>query len=199
MSHCAATIVNACLGEMSCQGSVNQRGVSYFQKLLAFGVEPLCSYREKLCFQLTRPLMGLNMTSRVLPAMLLIGLCCLLQPSTSQADPESYADIVEKVMPSVVNISIESAGERCQNRRHGQHSILCNLCRRAGGAGSIIDPSGIIATNKHVVNNAYSITVTLQDGSAFPAQLLGKGVGNDLAMLKTVDGRPLPPPPKHHH
>ena len=112
MSHCAATIANACLGEMSCQGSVNQRGVSYFQKLLAFGVEPLCSYREKLCFQLTRPLMGLNMTSRVLPAMLLIGLCCLLQPSTSQADPESYADIVEKVMPSVVNISIESAGER---------------------------------------------------------------------------------------
>jgi S1-C subfamily serine protease len=116
MSHCAATIVNACLGEMSCQGSVNQRGVSYFQKLLAFGVEPLCSYREKLCFQLTRPLMGLNMTSRVLPAMLLIGLCCLLQPSTSQADPESYADIVEKVMPSVVNISIESAGSVSKSR-----------------------------------------------------------------------------------
>jgi hypothetical protein len=49
--------------------------------------------------------------------------------------------------------------------------------------------SGIIATNKHVVNKAFSITVTLQDGSAFPAQLLGKGVGNELAMLKIDAGR----------
>ena len=143
--------------------------------------------------------MGLNMTSRVLPAMLLIGLCCLLQPSTSQADPESYADIVEKVMPSVVNISIESAGERVKIDDTGSTPSYATYAVELVGAGSIIDPSGIIATNKHVINNAYSITVTLQDGSAFPAQLLGKGVGNDLAMLKIIAGRPLPPPPKHHH
>jgi serine protease Do len=125
--------------------------------------------------------------------MLLIGLCCLLQPSTSQADPESYADIVEKVMPSVVNISIESAGERVKIDDTGSTPSYATYAVELVGAGSIIDPSGIIATNKHVINNAYSITVTLQDGSAFPAQLLGKGVGNDLAMLKIDAGRPLPP------
>src|SRR3954447_3013675 len=96
-------------------------------------------------------------------------------------------------MPSVVNISIKSAGDRAKIDEPGRTPSYATYAVELVGAGSIIDPSGIIATNKHVINNAYSITVTLQDGSAFPAQLLGKGVGNDLAMLKIDAGRPLPP------
>jgi serine protease Do len=104
----------------------------------------------------------------------------------------SYADIVDRVLPSVVNISIEGAGERVAIGGDGGDAVYATYLVEYVGAGSITDPSGIIVTNRHVINNAHEITVTLQDGSAFRAKLLGKGVDNDLAILKIDAGRPLP-------
>ena len=60
------------------------------------------------------------------------------------------------------------------------------------GAGSIVDPSGLIITNRHVVKDAYEIDVTLSDGATYKGQLLGAGSGTDLAILKIDAGRPLP-------
>ena len=60
------------------------------------------------------------------------------------------------------------------------------------GSGSIIDASGIIVTNRHVIENAYEIYVTLQDGTTKQARLLGKGLNFDLALLKIDAGRRLP-------
>jgi len=60
------------------------------------------------------------------------------------------------------------------------------------GAGSIVDSSGLIITNRHVVKDAYEIDVTLSDGATFKAQLLGAGSGTDLAILKIDAGRSLP-------
>jgi serine protease Do len=62
----------------------------------------------------------------------------------------------------------------------------------AFGSGFIIDPSGYIATNKHVIANATDITVTLQDGTALPAKLVGAASHIDVALLKVEPKKPLP-------
>jgi serine protease Do len=60
------------------------------------------------------------------------------------------------------------------------------------GSGFIIDPSGYIATNKHVIAGATDITVTLQDGTPLPAKLVGAASHIDLALLKVEPKKPLP-------
>jgi serine protease Do len=121
-----------------------------------------------------------------------VGVLCLLQPAATRAEPDSYADLVARVLPSVVNISIEGKGQRIKIEGVGGAPSYADYMVEYVGAGSITHSSGIIVTNRHVVKNAYEITVTLQDGNAYKAQLLGEGVGNDLAMLKIDAGRPLP-------
>jgi serine protease Do len=60
------------------------------------------------------------------------------------------------------------------------------------GSGVIVDPTGIIITNKHVIDNAYEITVNLSDRTSVQARLLGKGLTFDLAILKIEVDHPLP-------
>ena len=60
------------------------------------------------------------------------------------------------------------------------------------GWGFIIDPSGIVITNKHVVDGAISTKVILSDGNQFPAKVLGIAAMLDIAVLKIDAGHPLP-------
>ena len=60
------------------------------------------------------------------------------------------------------------------------------------GSGFIIDPSGLIVTNNHVIANAKEITVTLSDNTALQAQVLGRDSVTDLALLKVEPKTPLP-------
>jgi serine protease Do len=62
------------------------------------------------------------------------------------------------------------------------------------GSGVIVDPSGIVLTNGHVIRNAEEVKVTLGDGRQLPARILGTTDLYDLAVLK-VDGRNLPTAP----
>jgi serine protease Do len=59
------------------------------------------------------------------------------------------------------------------------------------GSGVIVDPSGLVITNEHVVRDADEIKVTLSDGRQLPAQVLGSTSLYDLAVLK-VEGQRLP-------
>jgi serine protease Do len=59
------------------------------------------------------------------------------------------------------------------------------------GSGFIMDPSGLILTNSHVVRNAEEIRVNLLDGRQLPAKLLGASETYDVAVLK-VEGKDLP-------
>ncbi len=63
---------------------------------------------------------------------------------------------------------------------------------QALGSGFIIDPSGIIVTNNHVINGAEEITVTLQDNTVLKAKLLGHDDRTDLALLQVHTDRKLP-------
>ncbi|MFD1625820.1 DegQ family serine endoprotease [Azospirillum griseum] len=60
------------------------------------------------------------------------------------------------------------------------------------GSGFIIDPAGYVVTNNHVIDGASEITVTLQDGTAFPATLVGRDAKTDIALLKVKSDKPLP-------
>ncbi len=63
---------------------------------------------------------------------------------------------------------------------------------QALGSGFIIDPSGIIVTNNHVINGAEEITVTLQDNTVLKARLIGHDDRTDLAVLQVHTDRKLP-------
>jgi S1-C subfamily serine protease len=88
---------------------------------------------------------------------------------------------VEKVAPTVVNIRVHKASR--ENQR-GQE---------AGGSGSgfIIAPDGFILTNSHVVHGADKMEVTLADGDAFSAELIGEDPGTDLAVIRINAPRQL--------
>ena len=63
------------------------------------------------------------------------------------------------------------------------------------GSGFIIDPSGIVVTNNHVIDGADEITVTLHDGVMLKATLIGKDDRTDIAILKVISEKPLPAVP----
>jgi serine protease Do len=60
------------------------------------------------------------------------------------------------------------------------------------GSGFIVDPTGYVVTNNHVVDHASDVTVTLHDGKRLPAKLIGTDPKTDLALLKVETKEALP-------
>ena len=121
-----------------------------------------------------------------------VGGLLLLPPHSVGAEPESFADLVSKVGPAVVNIAIKGMGQAPMMDNDTKSVAYAPHIVDLVGSGIIVDPSGIIVTNKHVIDNAYEITVTLQDHTSVNARLLGKGLTFDLAILKIDVDHPLP-------
>ena len=96
----------------------------------------------------------------------------------------SIADVVASVKPSVVAITVEVVSLDVFNRQYTQEG---------GGSGWIIDESGIIVTNAHVVSGAINITVTLDDERVIPVDITTVAMDpqTDLAVLK-IDAGKLP-------
>lgn len=106
-------------------------------------------------------------------------------PTANQTEAlPSIADVVALVKPSVVAITTEVAGRDFFNRPFTQEGA---------GSGWILDEDGIIVTNNHVVAGARTITVTMDDGSTFSADINSVSTDplNDLAILQ-IDARNLP-------
>jgi serine protease Do len=63
------------------------------------------------------------------------------------------------------------------------------------GSGFVIDPSGLVVTNNHVIDGADEITVILQDNTTLKAELVGRDAKTDLALLRVKPDHPLPSVP----
>lgn len=116
----------------------------------------------------------------------------------------NFADVAERINTAVVNIdatSTSASGEISQgSRRRGDDGPLAprdldTPPRQGAGSGFIIDRAGFILTNHHVIDAAERISVTLADGRAFRAEVVGTDPAIDVALLK-IEGSPdLPEAP----
>jgi serine protease Do len=99
-----------------------------------------------------------------------------------------FADLVTQVRPAVVSITVTlrpGAGDDTSSGGHGRAT-------QARGSGFIIDAAGIIVTNNHVVKDAVSVSIQMDDGTELPARILGRDERTDLAVVKVDAGHPLP-------
>jgi len=102
--------------------------------------------------------------------------------------------VVEKVAPAVVNISAESI-VREVDPFFGQFFGSRSRRSQSLGSGFVIDPTGIVVTNAHVVEGASKIVVTLLDGRELDADVLGFDHDADLAVLNVRGVKGLPAVP----
>jgi len=79
-----------------------------------------------------------------------------------------------------------------KNRPHNGQKESLPRHATSLGSGFIVDPSGLVVTNNHVVADADEITVTLQDDTNFKAEVIGKDTKTDLALLRIKSSKPLP-------
>jgi serine protease Do len=111
----------------------------------------------------------------------------------------SYAPIVQKVTPSVVNISTTKIVKTIipnflNDPFFGQffNNIPKKRVEKALGSGVIISKDGYIVTNNHVVSNSKEIVVFTHDGKKYKAKLIGTDPKTDLAVIK-IDANNLKP------
>jgi len=142
-------------------------------------------------------------------------------PTSAEVVPQqSFAPLVKKVLPAVVNISVTEKAtasdefgsqmpDESQNSPFDQflHRFFeqqqgghfsgtprdeSGAKRVALGSGFIINPSGTIVTNNHVVGEAAKVEVILQDNTKYPAKIIGRDPRTDIAVLKITADKPLP-------
>ena len=118
--------------------------------------------------------------------------------SNSQTTPGSFADLAEKLMPSVVNISTTQTVVTKSNPFPGFEfppgSPFGDMFKDFGtpqekqssalGSGFIIDEKGIVVTNNHVIDGAEDIVVQVNGEKKFKAKVIGADPLSDIAVLQ---------------
>ncbi len=152
-----------------------------------------------------------RLTSAFLIAMGLVLAGAAERPAYARGAPESFADLAEGLLDAVVNISTSqnvkgSRGipvpqvpdgspfqeffEDFFNRNQdgeGQRSRKVQSL----GSGFVIDSSGIIVTNNHVIADADEIVANFADGTKLVAEVIGRDTKTDLAVLQVKPDKPL--------
>ena len=136
------------------------------------------------------------MVNKIKNSVIILILSCFIQTSTNAA-PASFADLAEKLMPSVVNISTTGTVTTNVNPFPFQFppgSPLEDMFKDFGvpqerktsalGSGFIISKDGIVITNNHVIKGAEDIYVRVNDDEEYQAKIIGTDPLSDLAVLK---------------
>ena len=156
----------------------------------------------------------------LLAVSLLLSPVVSLPASAAARGPDSLADVVDQVLDAVVNISASTTvseqrsvqlpqlppgspfqdffeeffGPNGPNGQQGGGQGGGQRPQRKSsslGSGFIIDASGIVVTNNHVIADANEITVILTDGTRLRAELVGRDTKVDLAVLRVKSDKPL--------
>jgi len=119
--------------------------------------------------------------------------------ANAKSVPESFADLAEKLMPSVVNISTTQTVVTNVNPfpfEFPPGSPFEDMFKEFGtpqkrkatalGSGFIIDAKGIVITNNHVIKGAEDIFVRLDDGTEYKAEVIGVDPLSDVAVIKII-------------
>jgi putative serine protease PepD len=104
--------------------------------------------------------------------------------ASTSAPSGNAAEVYRRVSPSVVQITATSNGGAGDSTPSGGGEGT----GEATGTGFVVDASGLIVTNEHVVEGASSFRVTLSGGDDLKATLVGKDASTDLAVLKVDPG-----------
>ncbi|PJE32045.1 serine protease [Pseudooceanicola antarcticus] len=136
----------------------------------------------------------------------------LAQAISARALPDSFADLAEKISPSVVNITtsttvtareggpspivpegspFEDFFREFQDRNGGGGEARPRRSQ-ALGSGFVISEDGYIVTNNHVIENADEIQVEFFNGDLLDAEVVGTDPNTDIALLKVSAEAPLP-------
>ncbi|MFZ1989516.1 MAG: DegQ family serine endoprotease [Alphaproteobacteria bacterium] len=143
-----------------------------------------------------------------------IAVAGLLQaaPAFARGAPDGFADLSQKLSPAVVNVSTTQTLRRADGESpFPPGSPFDEFFKQFGenggatpgrpakprkvtslGSGFVVDPSGIVVTNDHVIDGADSVQVIFQDGESYNAKVLGKDDLTDIALLKIDAKKPLP-------
>jgi serine protease Do len=154
---------------------------------------------------------------RAVTAALVLALALLLPAGAvlAKAGPDGFAELAAKLLPAVVNISTTQTIKSDKPGRPGpevpqfppgspfEEFFKDFLDRNKGkpdaqprratslGSGFVIDSTGLVVTNNHVIADADEITVTLQDDTSFKAEVVGRDTKVDLALLRVKPTKPL--------
>ena len=156
-----------------------------------------------------------------LPSLCLVSMCAFLalpvvaegtvEAHETKRGPRSVADLAERLMPAVVNISTRTlvdakAGIPLPQVPDGSpfQEFFDDFFSQQGeggqrkqsvqslGSGFVIDATGLIVTNYHVIAEADTISVKFSDGEELGARLMGRDSKTDLALLKVDTDKALP-------
>ncbi len=143
--------------------------------------------------------------------LVLLFLLGLPEVTSAGQPPASFADIVERVAPAVVNISTTKSVSRDPNfpfpapppgspfedffrEFFDRDRPPEQAPRRTSslGSGFVVDPEGYVVTNNHVIAEADEIHVVFGDDTSYDAELVGRDLKTDLALLKIKGEGPFP-------
>ncbi len=142
-------------------------------------------------------------------ALFVVGLLCLFSPGAHAAALPDLVSLVKKLKPVVVNISTTQTRKSAHKgglspdafknsplddffRRFMEQMPQESYKSRSLGSGVIIDPTGYILTNHHVVSEADEILVRLSDEREFIAEVVGRDSKTDLALIRINKAGVLP-------
>ncbi|MBU2092172.1 MAG: trypsin-like peptidase domain-containing protein, partial [Alphaproteobacteria bacterium] len=158
-------------------------------------------------FSTGRATPGTSTGIKRLGAAVLVALLTLpALPALARSAPDSFADLAEKLLPSVVNVSttqnVQPSQEMPEMPQFPPGSPFeeffkdffernqPNQSRRATslGSGFVIDGTGLIVTNNHVIADADKVSVRFHDDREFDAEIVGRDPKTDMALLRIKPG-----------
>ncbi len=113
--------------------------------------------------------------------------------------PEFLPDLIARLMPAVVNITVHTLVSPPTSALNAAGALpnpnAQTETRTLVGSGFVIDPSGLIVTNTHVVAGSYDVTATFEDGTEMQADVVATAKLGDIALIQVHAGHPLPTVP----